>query len=372
MQHRPPGAGGRVAGETRGHDQEQRLLRGEHGERGQALQRPGVGPVDVLDNQQQRGGRARVRCQIAQGMNRAALARCGAHRSGERAQLGRGRDVEQVVEEEAPIGSDRPGGAGAFDRFAAGRLVARGGNAEQAARQGSHGITAGFGAEVENRGAVAGKAQRAGRCDEFGDHARLADAGIAAHDHDPAALALRARLGHGTKLTQLLVAPHQGSAAARRGRLPFPAHPVGDQRLLLALDLDRCGRVGLEEIRDLPPGGRAHDHFPGLGQAAQAGRRVHSVAGQRVVAGARVAAARDDEPGVDAGVHGQRPGDRRSERGDERVDRAMQLERRAHGAAGVVAMGERNAKQGHHLVADELIDGAAVPLDDGRGVGLDP
>ena len=52
-------AGRRVAGEARRHHQQQGLPGGEQGERGQALERPGVGPVDVLDHQEQRRGRSR-------------------------------------------------------------------------------------------------------------------------------------------------------------------------------------------------------------------------------------------------------------------------------------------------------------------------
>ena len=49
-----PGARARIAREARRHHQQQRLLRGQHGEGGEALERPGVGPVDVFDHQQQR------------------------------------------------------------------------------------------------------------------------------------------------------------------------------------------------------------------------------------------------------------------------------------------------------------------------------
>ena len=41
-----------------------------------------------------------------------------------------------------------------------------------------------------------------------------------------------------------------------------------------------------------------------------------------------------------------------------------QLERRAHGALGIVLVRDRRAPDGHHRVADELLDGAAVAVDD--------
>ena len=48
-------------------------------------------------------------------------------------------------------------------------------------------------------------------------------------------------------------------------------------------------------------------------------------------------------------------------------DRVDELERGAHGALGVVLVGDRRAPDGHHRVADELLDRAAVALDDVAG-----
>ena len=46
------------------------------------------------------------------------------------------------------------------------------------------------------------------------------------------------------------------------------------------------------------------------------------------------------------------------------ADRVDQLQGRPHGAFGVVLVGGRCAPHGHHGVADELLDGAAVAPDD--------
>ena len=46
------------------------------------------------------------------------------------------------------------------------------------------------------------------------------------------------------------------------------------------------------------------------------------------------------------------------------ADRVDQLERGADGALGVVLVGDRGAPHGHDRVADELLDGPAVQLDD--------
>ena len=45
------------------------------------------------------------------------------------------------------------------------------------------------------------------------------------------------------------------------------------------------------------------------------------------------------------------------------ADRVADRERRAHRALGVVLVRDRRAEDGHHRVADELLDRAAVPLD---------
>ncbi len=54
----------------------------------------------------------------------------------------------------------------------------------------------------------------------------------------------------------------------------------------------------------------------------------------------------------------------RPERGVEARHRLDELERRPHRPFGVVLVRDRGAPDGHHGVADELLDGAAVALDD--------
>ena len=53
----------------------------------------------------------------------------------------------------------------------------------------------------------------------------------------------------------------------------------------------------------------------------------------------------------------------RPQAGVEVGDRGDQVERRANGTLGVVLVGDRRAPDGHDGVADELLDGAAVELD---------
>ena len=60
-------------------------------------------------------------------------------------------------------------------------------------------------------------------------------------------------------------------------------------------------------------------------------------------------------------MDGKRARGRSELRGDGRLD----LERRAHGAQAIVAVGARRAEQRHRGVADMLVDRAAVAVDDG-------
>ena len=155
VQRGAPGARARIAGEARRHHQQQRLPRGQHGQRGEALERPGIGPVDVLDDEEQRQRRADRGDDVAQRMQRALLARRRAHRRGERAQLDRRGDVEQVVQEEELLGRHRPCLVRTLDRRPSRRLVGDAVDAEQAAREAAHRVATGLRAEVEHRCAVA-------------------------------------------------------------------------------------------------------------------------------------------------------------------------------------------------------------------------
>ena len=67
-------------------------------------------------------------------------------------------------------------------------------------------------------------------------------------------------------------------------------------------------------------------------------------------------------PIVTAASPGQHAG-ARVEPGPERPDRRDEVQRRADRALGVVLAGDRRAPDGHHRVADELLDRAAVPAD---------
>ena len=159
------------------------------------------------------------------------------------------------------------------------------------------------------------------------------------------------------------------AADERRGRLeleptdPFPRldrlpHFHG---LDLALGLDRSVGAELDRaLRDSVRRGRDEDPVDRR-RGLDPGRGVHHVAGDHRLAGLR--------PGIDRHERlACRDADANVE--VERLvavvqlgDRVAGAERRAHRALGIVLMGRRGAVHRDDRVADELLDGAAVPFE---------
>ena len=193
---------------------------------------------------------------------------------------------------------------------------------------------------------------------------RLADAADA-RDRDHARLAVAA--GGVQELLEepeLLGTPHE----RRLDREPVLAlalghHPErapGAHGRLLALQVERADLLERDRARGRAEGGLAHEHGARLGRRLEAGGRVDHVAGHHALVHA--ASHRRRLTGEDAGARLQRgPG-----RGAERRDLLDQLQRRPDGAFRVVLVGHRRAPQGHHGVADELLDDPAVALDHRR------
>ena len=98
--------------------------------------------------------------------------------------------------------------------------------------------------------------------------------------------------------------------------------------------------------------------MPGLGDRLHARRGVDEIAGDHALA---LGAERHRRlAGEDAGPRAKL---RRADLVAERRHGGDEVERRAHGALGVVLGRGRRAPDGHHRVADELLDRAAVELD---------
>ncbi len=144
---------------------------------------------------------------------------------------------------------------------------------------------------------------------------------------------------------------------------PEPDKPVGGERLALALGVEGRRRLGVDEVRDGRIGSRAEQHLAGLGRLLEPGRDVDGVAGRQLLVPGP--AADDDLAGVDPGARDDL---------DAVLPRKLLVERpqsvadprgRANRAERVVLAHRRHAEHGHHRVADELLDGAAVPLEHG-------
>ena len=138
MERGAPGAGGRVAGEARRHDQEKRDPGGEDRQGGQPLEGPGVGPVDVLDEEEQRRRRFDRSDDVAQRVTSPARApSCSSLRRARAARPAARRRAGGAGR--GSLDRHRPRPARALKRLAPRRFVGGAIDAEHAAREAAHG-----------------------------------------------------------------------------------------------------------------------------------------------------------------------------------------------------------------------------------------
>jgi ABC-2 type transport system ATP-binding protein len=114
-------------------------------------------------------------------------------------------------------------------------------------------------------------------------------------------------------------------------------------------------------VLDEAVGRLAEDDLPGRGGLLEPLADVDRVAADEAVAGGRIAghhlAGVDPDPHLEVDLA----------RAIELRDALLDVERGSHGPQGIVLVDDRHAEDGHDLVADELLDGAAMRLDDRRG-----
>ena len=152
---------------------------------------------------------------------------------------------------------------------------------------------------------------------------------------------------------------HQVGVTADHRQLPSCPGGVTDERtrrdrLGLALCLEAGGRPVDEAIRGLAASFGDQDS-PRLGLLLEAGRGVDRVArDQEVLAGRGVPA------GDDLAARDTQPDRQAFRQAWVSADLVAQVERRADRPLGVVAVGDGQAEDRHHRIADELLDGAAV------------
>ena len=166
------------------------------------------------------------------------------------------------------------------------------------------------------------------------------------------------------QLAQLLVAADEWRFEGIGPSLSAPLrdHAEGKprrNRRRLALEGVVADRLEHDGPFRRPHGGFADEHGARLGHALQAGRGVDEVAGHHplVCCAQRYGRLSGQDPGASPKI------------GMQAADRVDELERGPDGALRVVLVRDRRAPDGHDGVADELLDRAAVEVDDlGRGV----
>ena len=194
--------------------------------------------------------------------------------------------------------------------------------------------------------------------DELPDEPALPDPGHADDRHELCRALAGGPFERVAQQPQLDVAPDQRGApvlsdvdaepCARAKRLP-DAHRLG-----LPLRLDGRGVGVLDDAIGRAVRALADKHAVDGGRRLHARSRVHDVARNESLTVGRARVERHERL---AGVHGDPPVEPIL---DERIAHG---ERRAHRTFGVVLVRGRGAEHGHHRIADELLDRAAVPLE---------
>jgi hypothetical protein len=194
---------------------------------------------------------------------------------------------------------------------------------------------------------------------ELPQESRLAHAGLAdQRDHVRPALtddALEQRL----QRADLVVASDERRLARRRGAArgvlrDRPKCLPGRHRLGLALELERLELLVADGVRRGARGGLADRDASGPRGALEAGGDVHGVANDRVGVADR---AGQDLAGVDADAKVEV--DAVGESLVDLLHRVLHAEGGPDRTFGIVLMGHGRAEQGHDVVADVLVDGAA-------------
>ena len=194
------------------------------------------------------------------------------------------------------------------------------------------------------------------------DQAGLADPDLTGDDDNSAAA-----FGHaleGLDDSGAFGGPAHERCGRDRGLLTLPQDPERLHEAFPTLDLQGADRLAVEPSPDLVGGHRTDHEAAGQGIGLQSRGDVHRVA-QGVVEDVRGLLAREDGhgPGVDRGTRRQQDAVRRRDLLRQRPQRVVDAERRPDCPLGIVAVRERGAEHGQDAVTRVLCHRAAVQQD---------
>ncbi len=201
--------------------------------------------------------------------------------------------------------------------------------------------------------------------DELGNEATLADAGRAEQGEQAGGPVVDGPSEGLLEAGQFsFSADERAFESAAPAGLPGPdgQEAIGDDRQSLALGCDRLHALDLDSIADEVQGDRSEEDLAGRSGLLEACGGIDRVAGHEGLAGRRVAG--HDLAGVDAGTELDRDTAAGAELGVEGGQLGRDLGRGPDRPKSIVLMEGGDTEDGHDGVADELLDGAAVTLDD--------
>jgi hypothetical protein len=203
------------------------------------------------------------------------------------------------------------------------------------------------------------------RVGELGDETRLPDAGRPQQREQVAGPVDGCALERLAEQGELALAADERRLRPARGRGRARDHgdqPPGGDRVFLALELQLGHRLDHDRVADEAVRRVADQRLACRGRAFEPGGDVDGVARHERVAGGRVAG--DDLAGVEPDPDRDLDAPVAHELTVQRAECLPHLDGRADGSERVVLVHRRRAEDGHHGVADELLDRSPVALED--------
>ncbi len=193
----------------------------------------------------------------------------------------------------------------------------------------------------------------------------LADARGAENRHESRGLIPYRLLERGAQLRKLVLSPdHRSVEAAREcgSARDNPEQPPGPDWFALALQVERIERLCEHRVAHEPMGRVSDQDLAGARRRFEALRDDDGLTRDERVASGRISG--DDLPRVDPGPCAELDPVLRAQLLVQRPKRLPHLAGGADGPQRVVLVDDRDAERGHDRVADELLDRAAVVLED--------